>query len=131
MSQQKGKKNSTNWMTCEKCGITILNKDAEKHYNDCPTTVTNINYPYIKCNVLYGTLEVKANEEVKNISSREVDNFVFLSQNAIQMCSLSIGQWSIVKSLNNKYPPVAKIVWPTVEKSLTSVLFTKNGNMKF
>lgn len=122
----KVKKNSS-WIFCENCTITVLNKDAEKHSNDCPNSVTNINYPYIKNNILFGTLELKSNEEVKNISSRDIDKFVFLSQNAIQMCSLSLGQWSVVKLLNNKYPPVAKIVWPTTEKSLTSVLLTKNG----
>lgn len=129
MSQQKMKKNSTTWMSCEKCSITILSKDAEKHFSDCPTSVTDINYPLIKNNVLFGILDLKTNEDIKNISSRELDKFVFLSQSAIQMCSLSLGDWSIVKLLDNKFPPVAKIVWPTTEKSLTSVLFTKNGNV--
>lgn len=131
MSQQKLKKIPTSWMSCEKCSVTILNKDAEKHFKDCPTSAININYPFIKDNVLFGTLDLKINEEIKNISSRQLDRFVFISQNAIQMCSLSLGDWSIVKLLNNKYPPVARIVWPTTEKSLTSVLFTKNGKMNY
>lgn len=127
MSQQKVKKASTNLINCEKCGIVIFCKDSEKHLNDCPPNIANISYPYFENNVLFGTLDLKTNEDIKNLSSRETDNLVFLSQTAIQLCSLSLGQWSIVKLLNSECPPVAKIVWPTTEKTLTSVLFTKNG----
>lgn len=127
MSQQKSKKVPSNLVNCEKCSITLLNKDADKHVNDCPPNITNITYPYFGNNVLFGNLDLKTNEEVKNLSSRETNNLVFLSQTAIQMCSLSLGQWSTVKLLNSKCPPVAKIVWPTTEKTLMSVLFTKNG----
>lgn len=127
MSQQKLKKISSNLVNCEKCSIILLNKDAEKHVSDCPPHITDISYPYFANNVLFGNLDLKTNEEVKNLSSRETDNLVFLSQTAIQMCSLSLGQWSLVKLLNSKCPPIAKIVWPTTEKTLMSVLLTKNG----
>lgn len=127
MSQQKLKKSSTPWIQCEKCLINILNKDVENHSNDCPPNLNNICYNFLKDNVLYGTLDIKTNEDIKNLSSREKDNLVFLSKSAIQLCSLAIGDWAIVRLLNSPIPPVAKMVWPTVEKTLTSVLLTKNG----
>lgn len=127
MSQQKLKKVPTNLNNCEKCGVILFNKDLEKHLNDCPPKITNISYPYFENNVMFGNLDLKINEEVKNLSSRETDNLVFLSQTALQLCSLSLGQWCSVKLLNSECAHVAKIVWPTTEKTLSSVLFTKNG----
>lgn len=130
MTQKKvTKKDSTVWLECEKCNSILLNKDAERHLKDCPPNTSNINYNFIHNNILFGTLDYKTNEDIKNLSSREVDKLVFLSQSAIQMCSLSIGDWSIIKLLDNSCPPVAKIVWPTMEKTLTSVLLTKNGSI--
>lgn len=128
MAQQKSKKISTAWILCEKCSITLLNKDIEKHLNDCPPNI-NSDYNFIKNETLFGVLDHKIIEEVKHLSSREVDNLVFLSQPVIQMCSLSIGEWCLIKLTDNKYPPVAKIVWPTTEKTLTSVLFSKNSKV--
>lgn len=125
----KSKKNSTNWVNCDKCFITLLNKDTEKHLNDCPPNISKINYHFIENGSLFGILDLKSNEEIKNLSSKEIDNLVFLSQTVIQMCSLSIGQWVIIELLGKELPPVAKIVWPTAEKTITSVLLTKRGKM--
>lgn len=129
MSQKIHKKNVINWVLCERCNSAIPNRDSEKHLNDCPPDITKVCYNFIRESSLYGILDVKTNEEIKNLGSREVDNLVFLSQSAIQMCSLAIGQWVIITSMNKKFAPVAKIVWPTTEKTITSVLFTTNGNM--
>ncbi|KAJ8976502.1 hypothetical protein NQ317_018446 [Molorchus minor] len=127
MSQQKGKKNVSPWILCDKCRINILNKDAESHFGDCPPHLSKIAYNFVKDEVLYGTLDVKSNEDIKNLGSKETDELVFLSQSAIQLCGLSIGERVVVKLLDMTLPPVTKIVWPTIEKSLTSVLFTKNS----
>lgn len=127
MSQQKVKKLSTPFIQCDKCLINILNKDVENHSKDCPPNLNNIHYNFFKDSVLYGTLDIKTNEDIKHLSSSEKDNLVFLSKSAIQLCSFAIGDWAIVRLLDSAIPPVAKMVWPTVEKTLTSVLFTKNG----
>lgn len=128
---QKGRKSLTtsSWMQCDNCLANFLNKDSENHIKDCPPNTDNFLYPFIKDNILYGTVDVKVNEDIKNLSSKEKDNLVFLSQAVIELCSLAIGNWSIIESLDNKLPPVARIVWPTNEKSSTSVLFTKNCNI--
>ncbi|KAJ8931196.1 hypothetical protein NQ314_015919 [Rhamnusium bicolor] len=127
MAQQKIKKNFLPWIQCHKCLASLLNKDIDFHSKDCPPNLQKIAYNFVKDEVLYGTLDVKNNEDIKNLSSSEKDNLVFLSQSVIQLCSLSISEWAIVQLLDNTVPPVAKIVWPTIEKSLTSVMFTKNG----
>lgn len=130
MAQQKSKKSSP-WLTCEQCSTIVLLKDKDQHITSgCPPNVNKIQHTFVRDNVLYGTIEVKLVEDIKNLSSREVDNLVFLSQSAIQLCNLSIGDWAIVTALDGKerHPHVAKIVWPTSEKTLTSVLMTRNGN---
>ncbi|XP_018571693.1 spermatogenesis-associated protein 5 [Anoplophora glabripennis] len=127
MSQTKTKKLSTPWVQCDKCLIHVLNKDVESHSKDCPPNLKNIFYNFLKDEILYGTIDAKTNEDIKNISSREKDNLVFLSKPVIQLCSFAIGDWAIVRMLDSGAPPVVRMVWPTVEKSLTSVLFTKNG----
>ncbi|KAJ3631466.1 hypothetical protein MTP99_012593 [Tenebrio molitor] len=120
MAQQKNKKGNSPWVQCENCSINILNKDSEKHSNNCPPS-ENANYNFVQNKVLFGCLEVKSNEDVKGVVDN--DSLMFLSQTAIQLCSLSIGDWALIKFDN--LPPVAKIVWPTNEKSLTNVLLTK------
>ncbi|RZC40441.1 spermatogenesis-associated protein 5 [Asbolus verrucosus] len=123
MAQQKTKKSATPWLQCENCYTNIISKDTEKHSNDCPPSVTDSTYGFIKDEVLYGNLDVKNNEDVKGVVDK--DCLVFLSQSAIQLCSLYIGDWAIIKL--PAALPVAKVVWPTTEKSLTSVLFTKHA----
>ena len=122
MSQPKTKKNSP-WLQCETCFINIINKEIDKHSSDCPPSLTH-NYGFIKDRVLFGNLDIKTNEEIKGVV--EKDSLVFLSQGAIQLCELAIGDWVLIK-LSNDLPPLAKVVWPTTEKTLTSVLLTKQG----
>lgn len=122
--------NSINWIKCEKCLISFLSKDGDQHLKDCPPNLTNISYSFIKNSILYGgTLNEKENTDIKNLSSQEKDNLVFLSQNLIQLCCLSIGNWAVITAVNdeNAPPPVIKLVWPTTEKTMTSILLTKNG----
>lgn len=127
MAQQKGKKNSSPWSQCESCGTNLINKDIELHSKDCPPEQNQQNYDFIKDNILYGTVDVKTNEEIKNLASSEKDFLVFLSQSAIQLTNLSIGDWCKVEG---GPVSIAKIVWPTTEKTLTSILFTRNSKFK-
>lgn len=133
MSATKSKNANSPWMKCEKCSSSILNKDCDRHMQDCPPNFTEISHSFIANSTLYGgTLNEKQNPDVKNLTSREKDNLVFVSQSIIQLCSLAIGEWAVIKALNNKETsPVAKIVWPTNEKSITSILLTTNGTKCF
>ena len=72
-------------------------------------------------------MDVKKNEEIKSVAQEDVDNFVFLSQSVMQLCKLGIGEWAVIAPADGGIPPVARMVWPTMEKSVTSVLVTKQG----
>lgn len=127
MNTPKSAKGSS-WLLCEKCKTYIINKDLERHKNDCPPNLDTFSYSFISNEgVLYSSVDIKTNEDVKSLSQSEKDSLVFLSQSAIQMCRLSFGDWAIIKPLYEAIPPVVRTVWPTVDKSSTCVLFTKNG----
>ncbi|KAK9872122.1 hypothetical protein WA026_016174 [Henosepilachna vigintioctopunctata] len=133
MATPKSKKTAP-WVECDSCGVTFLNKDVETHFKECPPDPKKKTYSYIKNGILSGSLDVKKNEEIKGMSTDELDNLVFLSQSAMQLCNLSIAEWVVIEA--EGIIPISKIVWPTMEKSLSSVLLTKNaldllfGNMK-
>lgn len=53
---------------------------------------------------------------------------VFMSESALQLCEISIGDPVIISNKDNL---VVKVAWPMNDKSLTCVLLTKNGNLTF
>lgn len=60
-----------------------------------------------------------------SLTARDCDELVFISQSAMQLCKMQIGEPVIVRGDEHS---VVKSVWPTSEKSLLSVLLTKAGN---
>ncbi|XP_050299634.1 ribosome biogenesis protein SPATA5 isoform X2 [Anthonomus grandis grandis] len=125
MSQQKSKKTSP-WYQCEKCQTYLLNKDVENHENFCPPRLDEVQHTFIHSETLCGILDTKTNEEIENLSSREKDGLVFVSQAAMQLCNFPIGDFVLLASNHQTVVPMVQKVWPTNEKSLTSVLVTKN-----
>lgn len=130
MNTPKSAKGSS-WLLCEKCKSYIINKDLERHKNDCPPKLETFSYGFISSEgVLHSSIDIKTNEDIKSLTQSEKDSMVFLSQSAIQLCNLSFGDWAIIKPLHEKIAPVVRTVWPTVEKSSSCVLFTKSGTFK-
>ncbi|KAF7270399.1 hypothetical protein GWI33_016633 [Rhynchophorus ferrugineus] len=126
MSQNKSKKSSP-WFQCEQCSAFILHRDIENHEGSCPPTTTAFKHTFIHNDVLCGILEGKPTEEVKSLSTREKDGLVFLSQACMQLCSITIGEKVILQPVNGDHSSFIKQAWPTNEKTLTSVLITKNA----
>lgn len=67
-------------------------------------------------------------EQPKNIHVRAFDDMVFVSQSALQLCEIPIGDSILVVAGENK---VIKTAWPTKDKALTSVSLTKHGKILF
>lgn len=126
MSQQKTKKSPSLWYQCGKCEAYFLHKDCETHQNNCPPDLTSLKHSLVLDQVLYGSLDLKTNEDVKNLSSREKDGLVFVSQAAMQLCQFPIGEFVVIETVKGNC--LVQRVWPTNEKSLTSVLITRNCN---
>ncbi|XP_018327434.1 spermatogenesis-associated protein 5 [Agrilus planipennis] len=116
----------TQFFECAVCGVIIAQKYREQHETTCPCSPSNISYPFVYKNSLYGNIELKSDKETNNSSIND-EFVVFLSQSIIQICGLSIGEWALIEILGKNASPFAKLVWPSSEKSLTSIILTKKG----
>lgn len=121
----KTKKGGTSWVKCDNCDSSITQKDVEIHSSNCPPELYEFSHSFVLRGVLHSTLGIKTNEEIKGISAHDKNNLVFLSQSVIQLCGLVIGDWAVLQNESNK--SFARIVWPTTEKSVSSVLITQHG----
>lgn len=122
----KTKQPETLWSQCNDCKSFIVSKEIKNHSSECSVSLESKTQNFIKDNVLYGTLDAKTNEEIKNVSTHNRDLMVFVSQSVMQLLNIAIGDWAILNDIKQDSFPVARIVWPTVEKSCTSILLTKN-----
>uniref|UniRef100_A0A1B6KMP5 AAA+ ATPase domain-containing protein n=2 Tax=Graphocephala atropunctata TaxID=36148 RepID=A0A1B6KMP5_9HEMI len=119
----KGRRSgSSNWYTCEACGVILSQRDVQQHNNGtCPPNETEWDYAFIKDSVLYSYLEHSSVSDVPDVKSQEKQFLVYLSQSAMQLCRFEIGE-QIVLTLNND--SIIRTVWPTADRSLTSVTIT-------
>ncbi|XP_043801916.1 ATPase family protein 2 homolog isoform X2 [Apis laboriosa] len=124
--KESGRKSLSSWMTCEICQSILSQKDLAIHHINCPPNFEIWNHDFIYNNILYSTVETyNLLEQPKNIHIRAFDDMVFISQSALQLCEIAIGDSVLVTVGENK---VVKTAWPTKDKSLTSVSITKHGN---
>ncbi|XP_021917204.1 spermatogenesis-associated protein 5 isoform X1 [Zootermopsis nevadensis] len=126
MMPPKGRKSISPWNLCENCKVIVSQKDLTTHAEDsCPPSFESWTHGFIKQKVLYGILEeVKPQDGLKNVPKSECDNLVLLAQSALQLCDVSIGDPVIVSVQGVS---TVKTAWPTLEKSLVSVLMTKSA----
>ncbi|CAL7934559.1 unnamed protein product [Xylocopa violacea] len=118
------RKSLSPWMTCDKCQSILTLKDLTLHDTNCPPNLEKWNHNFIYNNTLYSTVETyKPLEQPKNIPERELDDMVFVSQSALQLCEIAIADSVLVSAGTTA---VAKSAWPTKDKSLTSVSLTKH-----
>ncbi|XP_054002897.1 ribosome biogenesis protein SPATA5 isoform X1 [Hylaeus anthracinus] len=124
-SKESGRKSLSSWVTCEKCQITLTQKDVAKHQDNCPPNMNAWKHDFIYNDVLYSTINTyKSQEQSTTISEKTLDDMVFVSQSALQLCNIPIGDSVVVAAEGNM---VVKIVWPTKDKTLTSVSLTKHA----
>ncbi|XP_076174088.1 ATPase family gene 2 protein homolog A isoform X2 [Ptiloglossa arizonensis] len=124
-SKESGRKSLSPWVVCEKCQSTLTQKDVSEHDANCPPNLEKWNHDFIYNGTLYSTVEMyKSQEQPKNISDRALENMVLVSQSALQLCEIAIGDPVIVAT---KGGTVVKTVWPNKDKSLTSVSLTKHA----
>ncbi|XP_075229276.1 ATPase family gene 2 protein homolog A isoform X2 [Lycorma delicatula] len=134
MSLKAKKSQSSLWYTCETCSCIFNNKDLQEHQsNQCSRDViSDWKLPFIKDGILYSFIEESKHTDVTNV----MNDIILLSQSAMQLCQLVIGDYVVVKSKStdsrdqdssNSIYCEAKIIWPTTEGSVTSVFYPKQG----
>ncbi|KAJ8669376.1 hypothetical protein QAD02_000635 [Eretmocerus hayati] len=120
----KARKSLCPWVTCDKCHATLAQKDTPAHAKNCPP-LEYADHAYIKDGILNTTVDVyKSTEVPKNVSTQEFHNMAFMSESALQLCQIPIGDPVVIR---NKETVVVKTAWPMTEKSLTTVYLTKNA----
>ncbi|XP_017756557.1 PREDICTED: spermatogenesis-associated protein 5 [Eufriesea mexicana] len=124
-TKESGRKSLSPWMTCGACQSILAQKDFEVHLTNCPPNLETWNHDFIYNNILYSSIETyNLLDQPKNISVRAFDDMVFISQSALQLCEIAIGDSAVVIAGENK---VIKTAWPTKDKALTSVSLTKHA----
>ncbi|KAG8037306.1 hypothetical protein G9C98_005516 [Cotesia typhae] len=115
---------STLWVTCDKCQSAMSQKDTCFHESTCPPSDVKWTHNYIRNNILYSSVDTYCSKELpKNITERDSHEMVFMSQSALELCQIAIGDRVI---LSFQDVEIVKTAWPTSDKSLTSVCLTKN-----
>ncbi|XP_043266039.1 ATPase family protein 2 homolog isoform X2 [Colletes gigas] len=118
-SKESGRKSLSPWMTCEKCKITLTQKDVAEHATNCPPNLEKWNHNFICNGTLYSTIEpCTPQESPKNITQRELDNMVLISLSALQLCEIRLAE-PVIVSANGC--AIVKTVWSTKDKTSTSV----------
>ncbi|XP_059470109.1 ATPase family gene 2 protein homolog A [Neocloeon triangulifer] len=114
------------WVKCEKCSCTISSKDMVQHADACPPSLEPFVHPFIKDKTICSLVEEQKDQStnLKNVPLSEHATVVQLSQQAMQLCHLSIGDPVSVEV--NGFS-VVRCAWPTTEGSLMSVILTRPG----
>ncbi|XP_063975896.1 ATPase family gene 2 protein homolog A [Diachasmimorpha longicaudata] len=112
------------WVTCGKCTAIISQKDTALHESNCPPLDSSCAHNYILNATLHSNVESYSMQEPpKNISERDTHDMVFMSQSALQLCDIAIGDRVI---LTSNVGAIIRKAWPINDKSLTTVSLTKN-----
>ncbi|XP_012283785.1 spermatogenesis-associated protein 5 [Orussus abietinus] len=121
----KSRKSLSNWSTCEKCQALVTQRDVSVHALECPPSTDNWNHGYILDNIIYSTIETYTSQEpLKNVSRDALNDLVFIAPSTLEICNIPIGD-SVALFVNDTV--VVKMVWPSNDKTLTSVSMTKSA----
>nr|XP_012152788.1 PREDICTED: spermatogenesis-associated protein 5 isoform X1 [Megachile rotundata] len=135
-AKEGGRKSLSSWVKCEKCPSILMQKDIEVHAANCPPNFETQNPSVETCQpnfiangILYSNIELHKPSDVfcieqpKNISERVCDDLIFISEIALQICEIAIGDCVLVTSGDNT---VVKTAWPCKNKTL-GVSLTKHA----
>lgn len=123
----KPRKSLTPWFKCEVCQSILTHKNVEKHSeNSCPPSSENWTYGFIRGGALYSMLEEYMSQDtIKNLPKSVSKDLVLISQSAMQLCELCIGDPAMI--VTREGLTTVKTVWPSQEGSLTSVFMIREG----
>ncbi|EDV32099.1 uncharacterized protein Dana_GF15657 [Drosophila ananassae] len=136
--KSNSKKNQASWFHCETCGAHIPSKARDNHEEICPTLSQgeidpNSTAEFVRSGVLYTTSVQQRNFEVdslKDLPLKYTNMIIFLSEGAMQLAQLHIGQHVVIQALATEEPPLVRIVWPIPEQFL-STIFVNDADFKF
>ncbi|EDW04191.1 ATPase family protein 2 homolog [Drosophila grimshawi] len=135
--KSSNKKNQATWYYCEACGVHITSKSRDTHERICPiapeadVSSTELNAEFVRNKTLYTSSLQKRTFEVdalKDLPEKYVNMLVFISEGAMQLAQLHIGQQVVIreaaKAVDEMEAPLIRIVWAIPEQFLTTIFAT-------
>ncbi|EDW76433.1 uncharacterized protein Dwil_GK14665 [Drosophila willistoni] len=124
------KKNQATWYYCESCEVHIPTKARDGHDNICSILSTAGDVPedaeYVQNEQISTSSLQQRNFEVESLTDlplKYVNMLVFISEGAMQLAKLHIGQHVVIETKNQE--PLVRIVWPISEQFLTTVFLSE------
>ncbi|XP_020807953.1 spermatogenesis-associated protein 5 [Drosophila serrata] len=135
--KSSSKKNQASWYHCEACGVHIPSKARDNHDDHCSTISQGDATPdsdaeYVRSGTIFtrsvqqGNFEV---ESLKDLSTKYANMLLFVSEGAMQLAQLHIGQHVVIEAPSVELQPLVRILWPISEQFLTTV-FVSEGDFK-
>lgn len=128
--KSSAKKEQALWFFCDKCKVYVTSKDIQNHVENCPITETSFSSCFIKEKKLYTNLfEPKPlTDDIKNLTQKQLNGVIFISEKAIKLCELIIGDFVLIKIPQKPdFVPVVRMVWPIVDRFQTTVFVSNEG----
>lgn len=144
------------WHRCEKCSAVLSHKDLPVHQDgSCPPSEENWSHGFVKKKVLHSWLGEASPGEysftkiyspsciyhviiiilwlwlemLPSLPSEDLDNIVCVSSPSLQLCGFTVGEHVLVEMKGVLKTCWVKAVWPISDKSVTSVLMSKDGKL--
>ncbi|XP_004521824.1 spermatogenesis-associated protein 5 isoform X1 [Ceratitis capitata] len=136
-SNKKSVTSTVTWYHCELCNVHIISKDREAHGNYCPISPNTNTEPleFIQNDSLYTVGAAKRTfsiEELKDVPEKYVNNLLFISEGAMKLTHLHIGQRVLIRPANvseTETVGLVRLVWPIPERFLTTI-YVSEGDYK-
>ncbi|XP_016964479.1 ribosome biogenesis protein SPATA5 [Drosophila biarmipes] len=135
--KSSSKKNQASWYHCESCGVHIPSKARDSHEGSCSAISqdevgTDSEAEYVRSGAIFTRSLQQRNFEVeslKDLSAKYANMLIFVSEGAMQLAQLHIGQHVVLEAPSAAEQPLVRIVWPISEQFLTTV-FVSEGDFK-
>lgn len=130
--RSSAKKEQNLWFLCEKCKANVTTKDRDQHDEFCPleNPAAFSKCSFVRDGKLYSNqLMVKsATDDIRDISSKQLNSLVFLSESVITLCGLVFGDYVMLYSAQlPDRTPVVRTVWPTPSSFTTTIFVSEEG----
>ncbi|XP_052851288.1 ribosome biogenesis protein SPATA5 [Drosophila gunungcola] len=131
--KSSSKKNQASWYHCESCGVHIPSKARDTHEGVCSAIGQDDVGPdseaeFVRSGAIFTRSVQQRNFEVeslKDLPAKYTNMLVFVSEGAMQLAKLHIGQHVVLEGASTAENPLVRILWPISEQFLTTVFVSE------
>ncbi|KAH8352622.1 hypothetical protein KR084_005340 [Drosophila pseudotakahashii] len=131
--KSSSKKNQASWYHCESCGVHIPSKARDNHEAACSAISQDdgggdSEGEYVRSGAIFTRSLQQRNFEVeslKDLPAKYANMLIFVSEGAMHLAHLHIGQHVVLEAPSTAEQPLVRIVWPILEQFLTTVFVSE------